>query len=89
MFRELFEGKKFHPIDVFQERWVVTDGKEIVGENGEAVSFKQFKEWMKKMKRHDQYDYIFFPTEKLADENLESMRNSLPSGFEVKKLSYA
>jgi len=93
------EGKKFHPIDVFQERWVITDGKDIVSpEDGAIYLIAQFKKMMKNSKKHDQYDHVFYPTEKLAKEGYETFKDAIGSEaissgdikmWKVKKLSYA
>ena len=79
------EGKKFHPIDVFQERWVITDGKDIYGENGEVKSMKQFKQDMKKSKVYNEWDHIYFPSEELAKSSLKVYHDT---SLKVKKLSY-
>jgi len=90
-FKEMFleaskKGQKFHPIDVFQERWVVTDGDVILGSNGEIKDLAQYKKDMKNIKRYDQYDDIYFPTEKMAKKFLNTLAD--PDEFYVEKLSY-
>jgi hypothetical protein len=91
MLREIVEkvkfGQKFHPIDVFFERWVITDGKQIFTPEGEVISFETFKKEMKKSKIYNQHDHRYFPTEKLAKEGLKDMGSS-GRGLVVKKLSY-
>ena len=86
-FRELLEGL-FHPIDVFQARWVVTDGKEIYGENGEVVSIEKFKKEMQNMKKHNQYDDIYFPTEKMANDVLDTFKKDGFKNLKVQKMNY-
>ena len=81
------EGKQFHPIDVFKKRFVITDGKEIFSASGEVKSMKDYKEDMKKIKKHNQYDDIYFPTEKMAEEAFKDAGFEKP--LEVEELSYA
>ena len=82
---EAKKGGKFHPIDVFGERWVITDGKDIFGENGEVRSIAQYKKDMKNIKVHDQWDYIYFPTEKLGNDALKNFEGG---GKRLKKMKY-
>lgn len=88
-FREyITEGKKFHPIDVFQNRWVITFGKEIIDpESGAIYSIKEYKSMMQKMKKHDQYDGVFFPTEAMANKALKDFGSD--NSYKVEELSYA
>jgi len=92
MIREIIEnlneGKRFHPIDVFGKRWVITDGKDIFGDNGEVRSIKQFKKDMKNPRTFDQWDYIYFPTEELAKDAFEMHNSSYGPGLKLKELSY-
>ena len=87
-FRTLLEGKKFHPIDVFQERWVITDGKDIINpESGAIYLIAQYKKMMKNLKKHDQYDDVFYPTEKMAEQGFKELGSD--KNYKIKKLSYA
>jgi len=86
MFKELFtEGTKFHPTDVFSERYVITNGKDIIGVDGEVRTISQFKKDMQQ-KSKSNWDHIYFPTEKMAKDAYKEMKMSKP--YEVKKLSY-
>jgi len=87
-FKEFVTEGKFHPIDVFQKRFVITDGKDIFSpEDGEVRSIEQFKKDMKGLKKHDKFDYIYFPTEKMAKDAYKEA--GLEKPLEVKELSYA
>ena len=85
------EAQKFHPIDTFMKRWVISDGKVILDpETGETVTIPEYKKKMKTIKRYDQYDTIFFPSEKLAKEAfIDAFGKDGYGDFEVKELSYA
>ena len=87
-FREFFNEASFHPIDVFQDRWVVTDGKEIYGENGEVKKITQFKKEMQNSRNHKQYDDIYFPTEKMANDVLDMFKKDGFKNLKVQKMSY-
>ena len=88
-FRDYISEGNFHPVDVFQDRFVITDGKDIINpESGEVLTIKQYKDDMKKkIKKHDQHDDVYFPTEKLAKEAFKKLGSS--GKFKVQKLSYS
>jgi hypothetical protein len=86
-FREYINENKFHPIDVFKKRFVITDGKDIFSpEDGEVRSIEQFKKDMKDLKKYNKFDYIYFPTEKMAKDAYKKAGFEKP--LEVKELSY-
>ena len=89
-FKEHFLSEaSFHPIDVFQARWVVTNGEEIYGENGEVSSIERFKKEMQNIKKHNQYDDIYFPTEKMAKDVLDTFKKDGFKNLKVQKMSYS
>jgi len=83
----LSEGKKFHPIDVFGDRWLVTDGKSIIGTTGEVRTHRQFKQDMQKSKIYNEWDYIYFPTEQMAKDALSELGSNFKK-FKVERTSY-
>lgn len=86
-FKEFCNEGNFYPIDVFQSRWVITDGKDIFGKDGEVASIERFKKDMQNRRRYNQYDHMYFPTEQIAKDVFNTYYKD--HNLKIEKMSYA